>query len=443
MFRVSREDVRNKTKDWNQLSEFVLSNKRANNFLVATSRENAKIALELDKVYFLRMIPFDDIEFTCSYKWGKTFSVGDVSFGENTSAVIDAALEYVDFIWVDCLCHLGIPEVRSYVVFQMMAVLYNVPRVVIVPQAFESMESDTKEMLGRGWVFQEQVINPVYQNVEYSVSYLQQILLLKGGMTAVDHPGNLQSICERAARHQKRHQLKSSNQDAWATDPRLSSVFIEARSEATESAIMGAALLLSCEDTMLRWCAPVGQMLCKAVQYGAFRDEKDRIPALTTQLCRCMSLSAPVDAEQLRALLNRLYAEGVERGWGHQVAVGERREGACNPFAVKGRGPGTINAPWRPILDRQCSVEERRAGKWVHHGAEQGSDGVPLDYFEVWCDDEGTCTVVVRDLRGSREVWRVYRGVRNADVVAAIRAGAAVKGIVHGGSGAPARPDGR
>ncbi len=433
MLRVSREDVRNQRGGWDQLSSLSLKGKRSNQFLVATRKASATISIELDSVYFLTLMDFDHIRFTCSYKWGKTLSVGHVDFGENTAGVVNEALKYVDHIWVDCLCHLGIAEVKAYVVCEMMAFLYTVPRIVIVPQAFESLGGDTKEMLGRGWVFQEQMINPVFQDVGYSVPFLQQILLLKGGMTARDHPANLESICERAERHQKRHNLKvSDSQQAWASDRRLPLVFTSAGSKATRSAVAGAALLLTSEDTMLRWCAPVGQMLCKAVQYGAFRDEGDRIPALTTQLCRSMSLPTPTDAEELRKLINLLYAEGVERGWGHQVAVGESRVGACNPFAVKGRNPEVINTPWRAILDRQCSVEESRAGGWIQHGPQRGSDGVPLDHFEVWCNDEKKCTVVIRDRRASRDVWRVYREVSNAAVVDAIKSGSAVRGIAHG-----------
>jgi hypothetical protein len=434
MLHVSREDVRNQRGEWGRLSSLTVEGRRSNQYLVVTTKDSANISIELDRVYYLRLMHLEHIRFTCSYKWGKTHIVGNVGFGENTASVVDAALKYVDHIWVDCLCHLGIDEVKSYVVYQLMSVLYNDPRIVIVPQAFESFGLNTEEMLGRGWVFQEQMINPVFQKVRYSVQYLQQILLLKGGMTAMDHPANLESICERAERHRQRHGLNvSDSHQAWAADRRLPLVFTSAGSKATPSAVAGAALLLTCDDTTLRWCAPVGQMLCKAVQYGAFHDERDRIPALTTQLCRSMSLPTPSDAEKLRGLISLLYAEGVERGWGHQVAVGESRAGACNPFAVKGRLPTVINTPWRAILDRQCSVEElAKSGCWIPRGAERGSDGVPLDHFEVWCDDENACTVVIRDRRALRDVWRVYRGVSRADVARAIRSGSAVPGIAHG-----------
>jgi hypothetical protein len=143
-----------------------------------------------------------------------------------------------------------------------------------------------------------------------------------------------------------------------------------------------------------------------------------------------MSLPSPQNAEELLRLINLLYAEGVQRGWDHQVAVGKRRVGACIPFAVKGRNLGMINTPWRET----GTALELLSGNWIHHGPQHGSDGVVLlDYFGVWCNDGNDCTVEILDKCASSDIWQVYRRGCNQDVVCAIKSGSEVPGIVHGG----------
>jgi hypothetical protein len=242
---------------------------------------------------WVKGIPILEIKYVMSYQWMGTVNIGGIDIGATTEQAIKTSLQKFPHVWVDCLAHMSNGEAKKIVITDLMGDLYAPPRRVIVPQQMvgSSCTVPVTPMLSRGWIFQEQILNPVSDASLYNGAYLRELLARKLGILSTDGSivgaevakGCLQVGVGRRT-NEAQIALMSGRKPYNEHIFHVMNAWSEELGADTATVTLGAEAVLSFDLMELGKIASLGAMMNIAFGFDTLSQESDRSVAICGQV---------------------------------------------------------------------------------------------------------------------------------------------------------------
>jgi hypothetical protein len=237
--------------------------------------------------------PVREIRYTMSYQWKGTENIGGINIGATTEQAIATSLRNFPHVWVDCLAHMSNEQAKLIVINELMGDLYAPPRQVIVPQQMidSSCTVPVTPMLSRGWIFQEQILNPVCDVSLYNEGYLMELLARKLGILSTDGSIDGTEVAKRClnvgvGRRTTEVQIALMSGRIPCSEHifNVMKAWSEMFDADTATVALGAEAVLSFNFLELGKIVSLGAMMNAAFGFAELTLESDRIVAICSQV---------------------------------------------------------------------------------------------------------------------------------------------------------------